>query len=252
MLNKKYILFLHGGNLPFRYENSHKRVTFIFSKAYKIIAPSLYLKSYFEEKGFIIEHIPNIIELDKYQFKLRENVRPNILAIRGFGKPYNPILTLMAINDLKFSVTGLKLLMLGNNDEYHYRDVINYIEENQIQNIVEVRPKCSRDEWVKISKNYDIMVSNPIIDNTPVSLIEGMALGMCIVSTNVGGVPYILRNRLDSILVNNESVKGLVNGIKNLLTSEISIAEISTNARNKAEEFSWGNVKLMWIKLLTN
>jgi len=250
MFNKDYILFLHGGNLPFRYEKSTRMVTSIFSKSHKIIAPSGYLKNYFEDKGFQIEYIPNIIELHKYPFKLRENVRPHILALRGFGKPYNPLMTLKAINELKHTMTDLKLLMMGNVTDYYYGDVVNYIEANKLQKMVTIKPKCSRDEWVAISKNYDIMVSNPIIDNTPVSIIEGLALGMCIISTNVGGVPFLLNDRLNSFLINNDSVNELAKSIESLVTGEINIGLLSLNGRKKAEEFSWLNVKSLWTKLL--
>lgn len=247
---KKYILFLHGGNLPERYNNSPKKVSKIFSNAHKIIAPSLYLKSFFLGKGFNVEHIPNIIELDKYPFLLREDIRPHLMAIRGFGKPYNPMMTLQAVNKLKLVFPDLKLLMLGNSDEYYYNDVINFIEINQLQDVVTIQSKCSRDEWVAISKDYDIMISNPTIDNTPISLIEGMALGMCIISTNVGGVPYLLTDNVDGIVVENDSVKQLVLSIENLIV--LNKKYLSKNARSKAEQFSWVRIRPQWIKLIND
>jgi hypothetical protein len=78
VFNKKYILFLHGGNLPNRQKRNPQLVAFIFSRAYKIVAPSYYLKNYFEEKGFLVEHIPNSIEISKYPFTERQIARPKI------------------------------------------------------------------------------------------------------------------------------------------------------------------------------
>jgi glycosyltransferase involved in cell wall biosynthesis len=250
MLNKKYILFLHGGNLPFRYENSHKRVTFIFSKAYKIIAPSLYLKSYFEEKGFIIEHIPNIIELEKYPFKLRENVRPNILAIRGFGKPYNPLMTLRAVNKLKVTIPNIQLLLLGNEDDFYYKDVIQFIKQNHLKEFVTIKPKCLRDEWVAFSKDYDIMISNPVIDNTPVSIIEGMALGMCVISTKVGGVPFMVSDSEVEFVNETDDYRKLAASIMKLYFDSGRCSELSKNGRLKAESFGWEIVKSSWKNLI--
>jgi glycosyltransferase involved in cell wall biosynthesis len=252
IFNKKYILFLHGGNLPFRYEKSEKRVTMIFSKAYKIIAPSVYLKNYFEERGFIVEHIPNIIELEKYSFNLRENLRPNILAIRGFGKPYNPLMTLKAVNEIKYLIPKLKLLMLGNQDDFYYNDVINYIAANQLQDMITIKPKCSRDEWVTISKDYDIMVSNPIIDNTPVSLIEGMALGMCIISTNVGGVPFLVVDGKNALLVKDNDAVFMSNVILELCSDIEKARSLSWNARQRAEEFDWRKIKMYWYSIINS
>jgi glycosyltransferase involved in cell wall biosynthesis len=252
IFNKKYILFLRGGNLTSRYVKSKKMVTMIFIKAYKIIAPSIYLKNYFEEMGFNVEHIPNIIELGKYPFKLRENLRPNIMAIRGFGKPYNPLMTLKAVNEIKHVIPKLKLLMLGNQDDFYYNDVINYIATNQLQDVVTIKPKCSRDEWVAISKDYDIMVSNPIIDNTPVSLIEGMALGMCIISTNVGGVRFLANDGQDSMLIKDNDSVGLVNVILELLNNNEKARSLSLNARRHAEDYDWNKIKRDWYLILNS
>jgi glycosyltransferase involved in cell wall biosynthesis len=40
----------------------------------------------------------------------------------------------------------------------------------------------------------DIFVNTSNFDNTPVSVLEAMACGLCIVTTNVGGIPYLLEH----------------------------------------------------------
>src|SRR6185436_17360745 len=47
----------------------------------------------------------------------------------------------------------------------------------------------------------DIYVQTPSIDNMPLSVLEAFASGMPVVSTDVGGVPSILRHRVDGLLV---------------------------------------------------
>ena len=88
-----------------------------------------------------------------------------------------------------------------------------FITMNGLENNIYVKDKMPLEKWIKISKDYDIMVSNPIIDNTPVSLIEGMALGMCIISTNVGGVPHLVDEN-NCILVENNNIYELSENIK--------------------------------------
>lgn len=249
LFNKKYILFLHGGNLPSRYERSSKKVTKIFKNACYIIAPSPYLKSFFHEKGFEIKLIPNIIELEKYPFVNRKNIRPNLLAIRGFGKPYNPLMTLQAVNELKKSVPNLKLLLLGNSDEYYYKEVIDYIQKNQLNNIVTVQPKCTRDEWVFLSSDYDIMISNPIIDNTPISLLEGMALGMHIISTKVGGVPYLVSENEINFVESMDYIN-LYEKILIILKNDLIYSKKIQNARFLSQSFSWSVCKNKWYDIL--
>lgn len=249
LLNKKYILFLHGGNLPERYQQDPKRVRFIFIRAYKIIAPSHYLAHFFQSEGFHIEVIPNIIALKDYTFQERKYLKPKLLAIRGFGKPYNPLLTLKAVSLLREQLADVKLTMLGNRDEYYYPEVIQYIEQNYLQNIVDIVPKMPREEWIRLSSNYDIMISNPIVDNTPVSLIEGMALGLCVISTNIGGVPYLVGDK-EVVMIDSNQPQQLSDAILNLLNNPELAHNLSINGRKKAEEFDWLCVKKRWINIL--
>jgi len=250
VFNKKYMLFLHGGNLPNRQKQNPKLVEFIFSKAHKIVAPSYYLKSYFEEKGFQVEYIPNSIELSLYPFQERKICQPNLLAIRGFGKPYNPLMTLKALANLVNVIPEIQLCMLGNESEFYYQDVIDFIKINNLKNHITILPKMPQSKWIALSSQYDIMISNPIIDNTPVSIIEGMALGMCVITTNVGGVPYLVTNQKNALLVDNNDDENLSKQIEELCNNHNMANLISKNARDKAEEFNWENIKPLWKNTL--
>ena len=97
-------------------------------------------------------------------------------------------MSLKAVKMLKNKIPNISLLM-WQPDESLCNEVIDYISANKLENNIVIKNKLPIKQWVKLSKDYDIVVSNPNIDNMPVSLIEGMALGMCLISTNVGGVP---------------------------------------------------------------
>src|SRR5690606_41312383 len=61
--------------------------------------------------------------------------------------------------------------------------------------------KLKKKEWIKLSAAYDIFINTSDIDNTPVSVIEAMALGLPVVSTNVGGIPYLIEEGKTGLLV---------------------------------------------------
>lgn len=249
LLNIPYILFLHGGNLPHRFQKSKFKVKWLFDNATHIIAPSYYLSEFFGKEGFRVHVIPNFIEIQEYPFKERKMVSPRLLYVRGFGKPYNPLMTLKAIQILSSKIPNLKLLMLGNPDEYYFEDVLSYINDHKLSNIVEVRHKMEKNKWIALSKEYDIMISNPVIDNTPVSVLEGMALGLCVISTNVGGVPYIAPNG-ECALVGSDDFNGLSKSILEIIKNQDYAYQLSLNGRKKAEEFDWENIMPLWKKLL--
>jgi len=75
-----------------------------------------------------------------------------------------------------------------------------------IRNSITFTGVLKKEDWHKLSNNYDIFINTTNVDNMPVSIIEAMALGFPIVSTNVGGLPYLIDNKIDGLLVtpNNE------------------------------------------------
>jgi glycosyltransferase involved in cell wall biosynthesis len=155
-------------------------------------------------------------------------------------------MTLKAATILKEQNLDFKILMIGSKDEFYYNEVINYISDNSLNDIVEISEKISKEEWIYKSQNYDIMVSNPDIDNTPVSLIEGMALGMCVISTSVGGVPFLFSDLECSFVPKNDH-EALASRINSLLINSDYANKLSKSGRRKAEEFDWNNVKEYWI-----
>ena len=96
------------------------------------------------------------------------------------------------------------------------------------------------------------MVSNPIIDNSPVSIIEGMALGMCVITTAVGGVPFIFEDEKNALFVENNDAKGLADKISLLLNSKEMEQDLSKNGREVAEKYDWGQVQELWKSVLIN
>lgn len=246
----RLVLILHGGNLPFRYQKSTRMVRLLLSKADNLITPSNYLKEFFALQGFNATTINNSIDIAEYPFKHRTKIRPAFMAIRGFGKPYNPLLTLRAFKIVLSNYPQAKLLLLGNPDEYYYHEVIRFIANNNLNDSVTVKNKIPKADWINISQNYDVMISNPDIDNTPVSIIEGQALGMCIISSNVGGISFILNHEHDALLVEQGDVIGLSNAMMRLLKDEQLCRNLSENARIAARKYDWASVRLQWLELL--
>jgi glycosyltransferase involved in cell wall biosynthesis len=246
----KYIPILRGGDLPSRLAKSQKMCKMIFKNSYKNIAPSNYLKKEFEKKGFKVDYIPNVIPIQKYNFKIRNKIQPNLLYVRAFAKFYNPIMAVQVLFELKKVYKNAKLCMIGPDKDGTLKEVELMIIKLNLKESVEITGVLSKEAWHKKSEEYDVFINTTNVDNTPISVIEAMALGLPVISTNVGGIPYLLENNVDGILVAPNSIKEMVKGITKLIVEESFANKIAIEARAKAEKFDWEIVKEKWLSFL--
>ncbi|WP_246062559.1 glycosyltransferase [Mesohalobacter halotolerans] len=75
------------------------------------------------------------------------------------------------------------------------------------------------------------------------SVIEAMALGLPVVTTNVGGLPYLLENKKEALLVNPNNEEEMTHAILKLFDNHNLAQLLSQNGRKLAETFDWEVVK---------
>lgn len=244
----RYIPILHGGNLPKRLKKSPKMTKAIFNNSFINIAPSNYLKTAFKKEGFRVIYIPNTLAIENYQYKERNVIEPKLLWVRAFRTLYNPAMAIKILSILKQKYANAKLCMVGPFKDNSINEVKQLIKEYNLEKDVEITGVLPKEKWINKSKEYDIFINTTTIDNTPVSVMEAMALGLIVVSTNVGGLPYLISDKVDGFLAPNKSEEKMTDIIIELLQGRYSKTTI--NARKKAESFAWKEVRKEWLKVL--
>lgn len=248
-LKIKYIPILHGGNLEERLKNSVSKSKTIFQNAEVNVSPSLFLKTKFESYGYSnLIHIPNNIELEDYPFTARKQVGAKLLWVRSFAEIYNPTMAIHVVNALKKKGLEVELCMVGPEKDDSFEKTKSLAKELNVE--VTFTGMLSKSDWISRSKNYDIFINTTNFDNTPVSLIEAMALGMPIISTNVGGIPFLIENKKDGLLMKPTNVDEMVEAIELLINSPELVQELTQQAKQKASSFDWKVVKKQWKILL--
>ena len=250
LLNLKYIPRLNGGNLPNRLRTSKKLCSLIFNNAYINISPSLYLKDAFNRSGYNnVKYIPNALEIENYKFNERTYSEIKLLWVRSFSKIYNPKLAVRVLKELLDQGYKAELCMVGPDSDGSYKEVKYLCAELNVEVIF--TGKLPKEEWLALAKNYNVFINTTNFDNMPVSVVEAMALGLVVVSTNVGGIPYLINNTHDGILVEKDNLSQMVEAIINLSKSEANTISIALNARKKIENFNWEKIKIDWFKILS-
>lgn len=249
ILKLKYIPILHGGNLPERLKTSPTLSKVIFNNAHINVTPSIFMKRKFEEFAVLnVINIPNSIELVKYPFKQRNYSKVKLLWVRSFSKIYNPLLAIRVLKMLKDNNLEAALCMVGPDGDGSLLEAKKLAKQLKVD--VTFTGKLSKKEWISLSTDYNLFINTTNFDNMPVSVIEAMALGLPVISTNVGGMPFLIENDKEGVLIEPDSDESFVDAIKELYSAPDKANQIALFARKKVENFDWNIVKNQWIKLL--
>jgi glycosyltransferase involved in cell wall biosynthesis len=248
-LNIKYIPILHGGDLPNRLKSNPKLCRIVFAKAYQNVAPSGYLKLAFESAGFTnVIHIPNSIEIDKYEFKARAELTPKLLWVRAFASIYNPPMAVKVLQKLQEKYPSASLTMVGPDKDGSLQTTKDFTDSIGVA--VNFTGQLTKEDWWKIASEHDIFINTTHFDNTPISVMEAMALGLPVVSTNVGGIPFLLTDKENALLVNDDDVSAMTDVICSLLEDQQKASDLTLNARHFIEQMDWNVVKEEWKRVL--
>ena len=252
ILNIKYIPIVRGGDFLRAYKNKTFLVRFIFKNAWNIVSPSKYLQIELQKLGFVIKYIPNGINPDFYisQKKPDKFDKCSLVWVRAFHKIYNPKMAIEVVKILKGDFKNIKLTMIGPDKDGSLDDCIKLVENYKLNDNIKFTGYLGKKNWIKIARTANVFINTTNIDNHPKSVIEGMLLGLPIVSTNVGGIPYLLKEGRESNLVEPNDINGMAKKISIIINDTKLRQKFSKNAKINALNFSYNNTIPLWDNLL--
>ncbi len=249
-VKKPYLLTLHGGNLPAFARRWPGRVKRLFKDAGAVTAPSAYLQ---QEMRFYREDIvliPNPLEIKNYHFSVRSTPSPRLIWLRAFHTIYHPQMAPLVISNLHTFFPEITLTMIGpDKGGEALRETRSVIGKLGLQKKIEIILGVPKSKVPEYLEQADIFINTTNVDNTPVSVLEAMACGLCVVSTNVGGIPYLLDDGQNALLVPLNDSVAMAHAVQHILTEPGLAEHLSSNARKRAEQFAWTVILPKWQAL---
>lgn len=215
--------------------------------AERIVVPSGYLVDVLEEFGLGAEFIYNSVDLAKYRFRERGPCRPHFLANRNFAPLYNVSCVLRAFRIVQDEHPDARLVVAGDGAE---RDKLHALAAELGLENVDWVGQVQPERMVELYDQADVYINSSSIDNMPNSIVEAYACGLPVVSTDAGGIPYIVEHERTGLLapVDDHEALGAA-ALRVLADDELALA-LSRNGRSQCEaEFTWDTVTREWVAL---
>ncbi|MFA7407278.1 MAG: glycosyltransferase family 4 protein [Anaerolineaceae bacterium] len=249
-LDKPIVMTLHGGGLPDFARRYPKRFKRTLTRAAAVVSPSPYHQIELKKYQADIHLIPNPIDLATLTFRHRLMPTANLLWIRSFHEIYNPSMAPRVLQQLAPDFLDIQLSMIGpDKGDGSLQRMLTLAEELAVRDRIHIVGGLPHTEVPGWLSKGDIFINTTNFDTAPRSVIEAMASGLCIVSTDVGGIPYLVEHEQEGILVPPDDAPAMAAAIKRLLIEPNLGCKLSTNARIKAENYDWSQILTKWEAL---
>lgn len=212
----------------------------------QIVVPSGYLVDVFGRFGFRARSIFNIVETTAFRFRERKPLRPVFFSNRNFEPLYNVACTLRAFGLVQKRFPEARLTLAGDGSQRVSLEALAH--ELNLRN-VEFIGRVQPERMPELYDGADIYLNSPDIDNMPGSIIEAFAAGLPVVTTNAGGIPYIVTHEETGLMVERDDHAAMAREALRLLETEGLAAEIARRAHEECRKYSWKAVREEWLAL---
>ena len=246
------IVNYRGGEAKTYFEKSFKWVSPSLNKAHEVVVPSGYLEKVFGDFGVTTQVVPNIINLDRFK-PADKNIQssPNqvfkLIITRNLEPIYGIETAINALAKAREHVPNICLAIAGTGPQKgELEQLVNQLD---LQDVVSFVGLLDAEQIVDFYQSADVMLNPTTVDNMPNSVLESLASGVPVVTTNVGGIPYIVEQGETALMVNVGDAQAMADEIVRLYREPETRQKLVENGLNAVQPYAWPQVKGQWLSL---
>lgn len=237
--HKRIVVTYHGGGADEYFSKQSKFVKRWLNRADTVIVLNGYLEKVFKHYEIPCVVIPNIVEFSEVPQRVaHEGVR--FISVRHLRPLYNIPCILQAYRNVREQYENCSLTILGQGPERE--ELEQLVKEQHIPDVTFVG-QVPNTEMMRYLSESDIMLSAPHIDNMPVSVLEAMNAGVLVISSRVGGVPYIIEEDKTGLFFTDDKVEELAEKMIWTIEHPKEREQMTQKAQKDVQEYTWKNVK---------
>jgi glycosyltransferase involved in cell wall biosynthesis len=250
LLGKKVIIHYHGGSAEDFIEKWRISTSAILRLSDHLIFPSEFLSNVFDKYGFNGVIIPNILNLDSFKFKKRNEFLPKFIVTRHLRSEYNVACVIRAFSLIREQYPSAVLRIVG--DGVEKKSLMELSKKLGCDQSIFFLGHVPNERLPNLYDCSDFVLNSSMVDNMPVSIMEAFASGCLVITTRAGGIPFLIKHRENGFLVDLDDHEALAKEALWSLCHQDETCQIVKNAREYALRFSWEMVKKKLFQIYSN
>ncbi len=226
---------------------SRARVLGTLRHASVVAVPSAFLQQVFGRHGIPSEIVPNIIDTELFRPARAGSATPHLIVTRNLEPIYDIAMALRAFSLILQDTPHAKLTVAGSGPDH--QALTSLAGELGISEAVTFSGRLDRGRMAELYRSASVMINPSRIDNMPNSVLEAMASGVPVVSTDVGGIPFIVRDGITGLLCRAGDHAAIAAAVQRILRDQALAARLRDAALIEVQQYTWSRVRQTWLDL---
>ncbi|MBK9234567.1 MAG: glycosyltransferase family 4 protein [Rhodoferax sp.] len=231
-----------GGEADAFLSRSASSVRAAMRRAACLVVPSGFLEHVFAKHGMSAQVVPNIIDLQRFHpaAKALPGDERRMMVARNLEPIYDNATAIKAFARVVEQCPEVRLTIAGTGAEATALEALAV--QLGIANRVDFAGRVERNEMAARLRQCSIAINPSLVDNMPNSVLEALASGVPVVSTRVGGVPYIVEDGSTALLVPAGDADAMAAAILRLLKDPDLAERLVRAGLRDVARYTWTRV----------
>ena len=214
----------------------------------RIVVPSRFLSAVFNKFDVETSIIANIIDTSRFnnhQLNSNNGYGPHILVARNLEEIYDNAMAIQAFGRILEQYPNATLTIAGTGPEKN--NLVDLAEKLGLTDKVTFTGRVDREQMPDLYRSANIMLNPSQVDNMPNSILEALASSIPVVSTNVGGIPYMVDHEKNVLLVNSRDDQAMADEVCRVLSDDQLRSRLINAGLELVKTCSWPVVRDQWL-----
>jgi glycosyltransferase involved in cell wall biosynthesis len=211
------------------------------ARARAVVVPSGFLEGVFANYGIATEIVPNIVDLDRFSPAPPRPGRTHIVVTRNLEPIYDIPTAIRAFATIRGRYPDARLTIAGSGP---LRLELEQLAQSLgVADTVRFTGRLDNEQLPDLYRSADLMLNPSTVDNMPISVLEAMASGVPIVSTNVGGVPFVVEDGSTALLVPPRNPEAMAAATLRIFDEPMLRERLRAAGIERARRYAWPQVR---------
>jgi glycosyltransferase involved in cell wall biosynthesis len=243
------IVNYRGGEAPEFLSRAIGIVRPTLRQATAVAVPSRFLQEVFARFGQKTVVVPNIVDLELFRPAAagERKAEAHIVVARNLEPIYDIGAAIRALARLRETIPNARMSIAGSGPERPALEAL--AAEMGVAGAVTFAGRLERREMASLYRSADAVLNPARVDNMPNSILEALASGVPVVSTNVGGVPYIVEHGRTALLVDAGDSEAMARALGEVLAQPPLAARLRDAGLAEVRRYGWDRVRTDLLSL---